>query len=227
MSASSLANDTLRGFARELSRGVRRVCGGAIRFDAGDPDVPYVPLIGPGGRSDRQRLALAAAPTIVLFDESEWAFMGDVVRPDAQVVVCGLPVRKGGRRGSFDAPNPPERAVGAMNLVAGRQTPGLPGVTWVWGAGVTPLLDALAAWADGHVVVALPGTMPNRILTRGGVLAARTILEAMEATSFVQSNPAIANALAVRGSRVAAAQPSFDEVSDRAAEAVVLASGLV
>ncbi len=226
-STPELANDTLRAFSRELSRGVRRVCGGHVRFRAGDPEVPYAPLIGPDGRSDLQRLALSEAATVVVFDEAEWALIGEVARSDAQLVVCGLPAWSAGLRGTFDAPNPPHRARDAVDLVSARQTPDLPGVTWVWGVGITPLLDALGAWADGHVVVALPGTASHHVLARGGALMARTVLEAVEATAFVQANPAIANALAVRGARVAAAQPSFDEVCARAAEAVVLAAGHV
>ena len=83
----------------------------------------------------------------------------------------------------------------------------------------------MAAWAAGRAVVALPGTARHGMLREGGALAARTSLEAIEATRLLGSTRPLAQALADRGRRRVARLDELDLVADRVAEAVVLAGG--
>lgn len=218
---------TLQRFADEIAGAVVTRCGGSVRFDAGAPTTPYAPLVGPAGRTDAQRIAMAEATTIVLFDDSELGHVVDAVRPDARIVVCDVPrVSRDPDAATFTAPTVPARAAAAVRTVKDDQFDGLPKVGWIWGAGISPLLDALTAWDDGRAVVALPGTTCHPLLQRGGVLLARTVLEAVEATRFLQSTPALAHILAIRGGRHAAGQPTLDEVCERVCEASLLAAGM-
>jgi hypothetical protein len=190
-----------------------------------DPTRPLVvaPACGPGAPTPWGEALVRAADAVALFDPVELHDLRAALagRP---VVVVGLP-----------APEPRDPEVGVDHGGApddlraawyrhggGGGRSGV-GVAWISGRGLTPIAEALEAWAAGRAVVALPGVPPHDLLRRAGVLHARTPLEAVEATRFLMGAPALAASLGARGREIAMSLPCARGIARAVVEAVELA----
>jgi hypothetical protein len=92
-------------------------------------------------------------------------------------------------------------------------------------AGPAALAEAAEAWARGDAVVALPGAPRHAMLRAGGALAARSSLEAIEATRLLLGARPLVHELARRGRLQLLELDPVEAVVDRFAEAIALAEG--
>ena len=115
---------------------------------------------------------------------------------------AGVPPDAAEGRGLFPGDDPGSDLVAAWREY-GQPWSGGPGVAWVGGRGATAAAEALEAWAAGRAVVTLPGTPSHDLLRQGGALRTETILEVIEATTYLMSTPALARVLGTRGRQVA------------------------
>ncbi len=98
-----------------------------------------------------------------------------------------------------------------------------PGIAWIRGTGAAALIAAAEAWARGRAVIALPGTVDDPLLRRGGALMAQSALEVVEATRLLSGTEPLALSLAHRGRRALAGLPTPEEVAVRLRDAARLA----
>lgn len=167
------------------------------------------------------RALMATAAATVLIDPCEAVAVAPAVR--GPVIVAGVPSPPGALgAGGLTVGSGAERLLALWTGEAGEvPRDDAPGVTWV--AGPAALAEAAEAWARGDAVVTLPAAPRHDMLRRGGALAARSSLEAIEATRLLLGARPLAHELARRGRRQLAALNPVDEVIARFAEALVLA----
>ena len=182
-----------------------------------------VPALGPGPCTRDARRSLTAAGSIALLHPAEAGMISSVLR-EGETVTLGLPApRPTDPASGLDLGSLPSSLERLLRDRIGKVPPDAPGITWVRGFGSAPLSSALEAWAAQRAVIALPQTPREPLLVRGGALFATSPLHAIEATAYLLSSPALTRTLAARGARIAARQPSIEEVASRLAEAIELA----
>lgn len=222
----------LQRVAERVAAGLAGVAGveGTVAIGADDSLLPgpdsvrpliVVPACGPGAPTPWGEALVRAADAVALFDPVEVHDLRPALagRP---LVIVGLP-----------APDPRDTEVGVNHGRAPEDlrqawrrhagTPASVGVAWISGRGLTPLAEALEAWAAGRAVVALPAVRRHDLLREGRVLHASSPLEALEATRFLLANPALAASLGARGREAAARLPAARTVALSLLEAVELA----
>jgi len=205
---------------------------GTLVVGVDDPMIPeadvsrplaVMPARGPGRPTPWGAAVVGAADAVILLDPSEALPFGDALA-DRALLVAGLPAPVARPAGTGLDPGDASaeiRAAWARETAAGASADA--GVAWVSGRGIAPLAAALEAWGAGRAVVVLPQTDDHELLSRGRVLRAHSVAEAMEATRFLFANPPLAQALGERGREVALSLPPVRRVALRVLEGMELA----
>jgi hypothetical protein len=164
-----------------------------------------------------------AADAVALLDAVEVRDLRAAIG-ERLLMVAGLPAPEPRQPGAGVNPGAASESLKEAWARHGR-VPARPrsGVAWISGRGLAPLAEALEAWAAGRAVVALPDVPRHDLLRRGRALHASSPLEAIEATRYLLTAPALAQALGARGREVAASLPAARRVALRLLEGVELA----
>lgn len=186
-----------------------------------------VPGLGVGSAPTLARGVVNTSTVVALLDETEAELLDSRHTARPPVVVTGIPAAPLGEttRG-LDTSAVGETARNMARSLGVVSSDEGPGVSWIAGRGVGPIVAAVEAWAERRAVVAWPGTPRHPLLVRGGVLFASSALHAIEATQMLAAAPNLAITLARRGARAAAALPDVEAVAERLVEALELARSL-